>query len=82
MPRFWLRWKRTEPLGKGKGETSGKESVTFTSSRPLFGKKDLKGTLSHHSSPLRGTRVCFSYRLGFLSITWWERGRLGRVGVR
>jgi hypothetical protein len=21
----------------------------------------------------------FSYRLGFLSITWWERGRLGRV---
>jgi hypothetical protein len=51
--------------GKEKERHSEKESLSFTSSRPLFGKKDLRGTLNHQSSTLRGTRACFSYRLGF-----------------
>jgi hypothetical protein len=37
---------KTEALRKGKERHSGKESATFTGSRPLFGKKDLSGVLA------------------------------------
>jgi hypothetical protein len=64
-------------LRKEKERNSEEESATFTSSRPLFRKKDLRGTLGHQSSTLRGTRARFSHRLGILSIVWREMGRLG-----
>jgi hypothetical protein len=73
---------RTEALKERKKSYSEKESATFTNSKPVFGKKDLRGSLGHQCSTLRGTRAHFYYRLGFLIITWWERGRLGMVGVR
>jgi hypothetical protein len=71
-----------EALKEKKRTYSEKESVTLTSSRPLFGKKDLRGTLSSQSTTLRVMRAHFSYRLGFFSIAWQERGSLGKGGVR
>jgi hypothetical protein len=52
-------------LKEWKRRDSQKESVTFTGSRTLFGKEDLRGTLSHQTSTLRGRRACFSHRLRF-----------------
>lgn len=65
---------RTEALKERKKSYSEKESATFTNSRPLFGKEDLRGALDHQSSTLRGMRVGLSYRLGFLSTLWREKG--------
>jgi hypothetical protein len=31
---------------------------------------------------LRGARACLSYRLGFLSILWWEKGGWRGMGIR
>jgi hypothetical protein len=59
-----------------------KESTTFASSRSLLGRGDLRGTLGHQSNTLREGRACLSYRLGFLSILWWEKGDWRWMGIR
>jgi hypothetical protein len=33
-----------------------------------------RGALGHQSSTLRGTQAHLSYRFGFLSTLWWEKG--------
>jgi hypothetical protein len=56
--------------------------VTFASGRSLLGRGDLRGTLGHQSNTLRGTRACLSYRLGFLSILYWEKEGWRGMGIR
>jgi hypothetical protein len=58
---------------KLKRETYWEESVTFTSSRSLLGRGDLRGTLGHQSNTLRGARACLSYRLGIFNLLWQEK---------
>jgi hypothetical protein len=65
-----------------KGETLWERICNLHKQQPLFRKKDLRGTLGHQISTLNGMRTRFSHRLGFLSIVWQGRGRLGGVGVR
>jgi hypothetical protein len=61
---------KLRPFRIKKERHSEDESATFTSCRPLFGKKDLRGNLGHQSSTLRGMRADLSHRLGFFSIAW------------
>jgi hypothetical protein len=42
----------------------------------------MRGSLCLQSSTLWGTRACLSYRLGFLSIQWFENGGCRGVGIR
>jgi hypothetical protein len=58
------------------------ESVTFLSARPLLGRGDLRGTLSHQSNTLRRVRAHLSYKLGILNILWWEKGWWRMRGIR
>jgi hypothetical protein len=62
--RKWRSWKDRH---------TEKESATFISSRSLLGRGDLRGTLHHQSNTLRVARACLSYRLGILTILWWEK---------
>jgi hypothetical protein len=63
-------------------ERPGKNLPTFTSSRSLLGRGDLRGTLGHQSNTLREERARLSYRLGFLIILWWEKGGWRGMGIR
>jgi hypothetical protein len=63
---------------RSRKERHTKESVTFISSKPLLGRGDIRGTLSHQSNTLRGAKAHLFYRLGILNILWWEKGGWSR----
>jgi hypothetical protein len=74
-------WKENEEGGEWERETE-KESETFTSSRTLLWRGDLRGTLSHQNNTLRGAKARFSYRLGFLSLLWRKKRGWRGMGIR
>jgi hypothetical protein len=86
LPGFSTQWKENEGkalrhLRKRRRDTLRK-NLWPSQAAGLYWGREAKMGPQPTGSTLRGTSACLSYRLGFLSTLWWEKGGWRGMGIR